>query len=194
MLCFIVIDPWSLSRTMQIIIQDDTYRDMINWHSLPKSFLPPKFKLEDSGLSESKAFILMVEPDDCIAAVKAYIQEEKGIPFKKQKLLNKDGGVLRDSQTLLSAEIKQGSTLILRYAPITQISVKTLTGRTIWLMVEGDDTVADVKAVIQEKEEIRFHKQRLLYDGRILEDDKLLVHCGIQYDSILDLLLSLCGC
>lgn len=136
----------------------------------------------------------MVEPDDSIAAVKAYIQEEKGISFKKQKLLNEDGGVMRDAQTLESAGINKGSTLILRYAPITQIYVLTLTNRRFKLMVESDDTIADVKAAIQEKEGIRFHKQRLIYNGRQLEDDTSLVDYGIQYNSQLTLVLRLCGC
>ncbi|KAM3303449.1 polyubiquitin-like isoform X1 [Capsicum chacoense] len=188
-------NPWSQDRTMRIIIQDDTYRDVINWKSLPKSFLPNTVEVaKDAAHSESKAFLLMVEPDDSIAAVKAYIQEEKGIPFKKQKLLNEDGGVMGDALTLLSAGIKKGSTLILRYAPITQIIVTTLSGRRFKLMVESDDTVADVKAAIQEKEGIRFHKQRIIYNGRQLQDHVLLVDCGIQYNSVLSVVLTLCGC
>ncbi|KAK4734085.1 hypothetical protein R3W88_008346 [Solanum pinnatisectum] len=188
-------NPWSRDRTMRIIIQDDTYRDVINWKSLPESFLPSIIDLTEEDIcSESKAFLLMVEPDDSIAAVKAYIQEEKGISFKKQKLLNEDGGVMRDAQTLTSAGIDKGSTLILRYAPITQIYVLTLTNRRFKLMVESDDTIADVKAAIQEKEGIRFHKQRLIYDGRQLEDDRSLVDYGIKYNSQLALVLRLCGC
>ncbi|KAG5610498.1 hypothetical protein H5410_021779 [Solanum commersonii] len=118
----------------------------------------------------------MVERDDSIAAVKAHIQEEKEIPFKKQKLLNEDGGVIvvfptviRDEQTLISAGIKKGSTLILRYAPITQITVIMPSSRRLKLMMESDDTIADVKADIQEKEGIRFHKQRITYNGPQLE-------------------------
>ncbi|KAM3398529.1 hypothetical protein P3S68_002045 [Capsicum galapagoense] len=61
-------------------------------------------------------------------------------------------------------------------------------------MVESDDTVADVKAAIQEKEGIRFHKQRIIYNGRQLQDHVLLVDCGIQYNSVLSVLLTLCGC
>lgn len=189
-------NPWSQDRTMRIIIQDDTYRDVINWNSLPKSFLPNTIDVtKEDGCSKSKAFLLMVEPDDSVAAVKAYIQEEKGIPFKKQKLLNEDGGVLRDVQTLVSAGIKKGSTLILRYTPITQIIVTTLTGRKFKLMVESDDTIADVKAAIQEKEGIRFHKQRIIYNGKQLEGDhKRLIDCRIQYNSVLHVVLGLCGC
>nr|XP_033515657.1 ubiquitin-NEDD8-like protein RUB1 [Nicotiana tomentosiformis]XP_033515658.1 ubiquitin-NEDD8-like protein RUB1 [Nicotiana tomentosiformis]XP_033515659.1 ubiquitin-NEDD8-like protein RUB1 [Nicotiana tomentosiformis] len=179
---------------MPIIIQDDTYRDVSNWRSLPKNFLP-KFGVEDvinvSGHSESKTFLLMVESDESIAAIKAYIQEEKGISFKKQKLLNEEGGVLRDTQTLLSVGIKKGSILVLRYALITQISVKTPTGHTIKVMVESDDTIADVKAAIQEKEGFRFHKQLIFFDGKRLADHQRL---GIKNDDVLDHLLHICGC
>ncbi|KAK4373277.1 hypothetical protein RND71_008661 [Anisodus tanguticus] len=180
---------------MRIIIQDDTYRDVINWKSLPKSFLPSTIDVakEDRG-SESKPFLLIVEPDDSIAAVKAYIQEEKGIPFKKQKLLNQDGGVLRDAQTLVSAGIKKGSTLILRYAPITQITVVTPSGRWLKLMVESDDTIADVKAAIREREGIQFHKQAILYDGREIKDHKPLVEFGIENNSVVHVYLKQCGC
>ncbi|KAJ8564705.1 hypothetical protein K7X08_001165 [Anisodus acutangulus] len=182
-------------ETMRIIIQDYTYGDVINWKSLPKSFLPSTIDVakEDRG-SESKPFLLIVEPDDSIAAVKAYIQEEKGIPFKKQKLLNQDGGVLRDAQTLVSAGIKKGSTLILRYAPITQITVVTQSGRRLKLMVESDDTIADVKAAIREREGIQFHKQAILYDGQLFEDHKRLVDCGIENNSVVHVYLKLCGC
>nr|XP_016483629.1 PREDICTED: uncharacterized protein LOC107804278 [Nicotiana tabacum] len=128
----------------------------------------------------------MVEPNESIAAVKAYIQEEKGIPFKKQKLLNEDGRVLRYSQTLLSAEIENGSTLILRYAPITQIfSLALFTRPKLKIMVKADDTIADVKAAIKEKEGLQFCKQKLIFHGRHLEDDKSLVHYEIQYGSVL---------
>lgn len=42
--------------------------------------------------------------------------------------------------------------------------------RRLKLMMESDDTVADVKADIQEKKGIRFHKQRITYNGPQLED------------------------
>ncbi|XP_059309723.1 polyubiquitin 8-like isoform X2 [Lycium ferocissimum] len=182
-------NPWSPDRTMRIIIQDDTYRDVINWKALPKSFLPSTIDVaKEDRESESKPFLPMVEPEDIVAAVKAYIQEEKGIPFKKQKLLNEDEGVLRDAQTLISSGIKKGSTLILRYAPITPISVFSYSGRKFKLMVQSSDTIADVKAGI------RSHKQYILYNGRQFKDDKRLIDCGIQYNSELDPLLRVCGC
>ncbi|MCD7470331.1 hypothetical protein HAX54_010101 [Datura stramonium] len=92
---------------MWIIIQDDTYRDMNNWKSLSKFFLPSTLDVAKEGdRSESKHFFLMVEPDDIIAVVKAYIQEEKEISFEKQTLLNEDGFKLTVESDDTIADVK----------------------------------------------------------------------------------------
>ncbi|KAK4723780.1 hypothetical protein R3W88_026559 [Solanum pinnatisectum] len=136
----------------------------------------------------------MVEPENTIAAVKAYIQEERGISFKKQKLLKESGGVLRDEQTLSSLGMTHGSSLILRYALTMRITMKSFGGKTFKLMVEADDTIADVKAAICEKEGIPFHQLKLLYNNQFLDDSNRLVGLGIQYDSVVFYVLRLCGC
>ncbi|XP_070045807.1 uncharacterized protein LOC142164047 [Nicotiana tabacum] len=183
---------------MQITIRDHTYSD-VNKRPMLKYILP-KLGHEDgiSGTTDGRelepnTFVLMIEPDDTIAAVKAYIQEEKGISFKKQKLRNEDGGVLRDVQTLNSLGATD-SYLFLRCAPTMRIIVKTMTERTLKLMVESDYNVADVKVAIQEKEGFRFHKQRLILAGRRLEDNRTLAEYNIQYDSTLVLVLWMGGC
>ncbi|KAG5579566.1 hypothetical protein H5410_050193 [Solanum commersonii] len=185
-------DAWSLSRTMQITIRDDTYRDVNNWCALPKSFIR-KFGIEDSvsgSFTESKLFVLMIEPEDTIAAVKAYIQAEKDISFKKQKLLRESDGALREAQTLSSMGMSHGSLLILRYAPIMRITVTMICGKSFKLMVESDGTLGDVKEFIQEKEGTPCHRQRLMYNKReILIDSDRLSNLGIQYDDVLHICL-----
>jgi len=68
-------------------------------------------------------------------------------------------------------------------APSYQIFVKCLSGKTITLDVEADDTVHDLKCKIQDKEGLPVCKQRLLVMSRQLDDDRLLLEYGIVKES-----------
>ena len=72
--------------------------------------------------------------------------------------------------------------------------IKTLTGRTIYIDSNTNDiSITNIKELIEDKEGILSNEQRLIFNGKELEDGQSLSDYSISNDSTLEVVVSLIG-
>ena len=74
-----------------------------------------------------------------------------------------------------------------------QIFIQTNTGKIVTLEVESSDTINDVMSQIRYKEGIPNDLQRLYYNGKQLEHNRMLADYNIKKDAKIHLILRLRG-
>ncbi|CAF1383023.1 unnamed protein product [Rotaria sordida] len=74
-----------------------------------------------------------------------------------------------------------------------QVFIKTLTNKTIIIIVTREDTVENITAKIHEKTDIPRNQQRIIYGGKQLRDGLTLADYDIGKDATLHLVVNLPG-
>jgi len=67
--------------------------------------------------------------------------------------------------------------------------IKTLSGKTLSLTNAPGDTVLLIKKKIEKDESVPVNVQKLIYNGKELDDEKTLAECGVLKESVLNLVL-----
>lgn len=125
-----------------------------------------------------KKITLEVKTSDRICSIKARIQDKVGLRAWQQRLIFA-GKQLQDCWTLANYNIQKKSNL---YAIQMGecIHVYRRSRKMFILSFESSDTIADVKAAIQDQEGIPQSRQRLSFSGKRLENSRTLADYNIN--------------
>ena len=129
-----------------------------------------------------KTITLNVESNHSIKVLKSLIEDKEGIPPDQQCLVFADIE-LEDSYNLNDYDIPKESTLYLILK--MDVWLKMSTGKLVILELKSSDKIRDVKDKIHVKEGILSDRQRLIFDGKQLEDSRSVGECNFQKSSVL---------
>ena len=113
---------------------------------------------------------------DTVQSVKLSLQD----PLKQQQLMF-HGQQLENEVSLSQYNIQDGSELNL--VVMVSITIKTLTGESFPLEIEGNDSICELKMKIAKRLEIPPEQQRLIFSGKPMNDNSVLDDYNITNDA-----------
>ncbi|XP_060699529.1 polyubiquitin-like [Hemiscyllium ocellatum] len=140
---------------------------------------------------------LEINPSIQVSALKMMIYEKTKVPVYQQRLVIQNGNTqeLKDNKRLSDYCVPPSNTvmLIVKNEERMQIFLQNDKGKLSTYDVRPSQSVEEFKAQVQRQERVPANQQRLMYDGKQLEDGRLLSDYNIQPESTIFLLLRLRG-
>ena len=143
------------------------------------------------SLRHHKVFVRTTEGDlltvqcslmDHILSIKEKIKKQTGQPLDHQ-ILRHEAKILEDDKTLAFYNIPKDSVLTLTYR--IELVVKECNGKGLTLFSSPDDTIDNLKSMIEQHERIPAERQRLFYGESELHKGNTLSYYGITKSSTL---------
>jgi ubiquitin C len=157
-------------------------------HSLLSNLVAPPFL--QIYVKVTKTVALDVKCTDTVDQIKSKIGAIEGIDKSQQTLFFAGNHLENDSMLSSDYSILENSSVDLYVTDGMQISVNIPSvGKIIKLNVKKSNSVADVKAGIEEKGSIPLDEQMLMHAGRQLEDQQILSQCGLSNGQTLHVLV-----
>ena len=112
-----------------------------------------------------------------VEVVKAVLEAQLGVPLEQQEL-SFQGRRLENQVSLRECGVQDGCELELRV--VVPITVKTLTGQAFPLQVATNESIRDVKRKIAKAAKISPVRQRLIFSGKLINDNSSLDNYDIK--------------
>ena len=136
-----------------------------------------------------ESFDLAVAWDEPVETLDLAVNRRGRVPYHHQELMFGEQ-LLELGHRISEYGVRNGSHITVHLRDYeTMVFIKTLTGRTIMVMVGPRDTVAQVKRKIEQQEGIPASHQRLIFVGEQLHDQHCLLDYRIEHESAVHLVL-----
>lgn len=171
-------------------LKNDTRLSELNVHTATTFYLEvlqsPKIYIKPLM---GEQIVLDFDPNVTVAAIKSQIHKKAGVNSNQISLLFK-GSELEDGQTLASCEIQDKSTIIMFSKEcVVFVKVPSLQ-KTVMLGYDPEATIRSIKLKLCEKVQISFEEQRLLFEGKCLEDNGTLGSYNVPQEGTIDLIVT----
>ena len=146
-----------------------------------------------SILNDNDVIELSIDKFNTINNLYKLLEEKMGkeIKFEDQMLSINNEYLYHNKDMLIKYDFsKANNTLKLEKSPFFNY-VKTLTGKTIIIPCQPLDKIYDFKKKIEDEEGIEINRQRLIFEGKLLEDNRTLSDYNIKKGSTIAVVVRL---